>query len=395
LPDLDRNAVRARCERSLSWDAPRRSTPKAILTRIAEACPADLAADAYGEGDLLRGFEEEVAALLGKESAVFMVSGTMAQQIALRIWADRRRLPRVAFHPTCHLEIHEEEAYARLHGLAAKRVGPRTGLIAPADLARLAEPIAALLLELPQRELGGVLPPWSDLEAIAAWCRERGTALHLDGARLWETRPFYHREYAEIAGLFDSVYVSCYKGLGGIAGSVLAGPASFTAEARVWLRRHGGNLVSVYPYVLAAKSGLAERLPRMGLYHEKAIAVARRLSTLPGVEIVPDPPHTNMMHVALRAPLDGLERAALEVADETSVWLFGKVVPTGVPSYQRVELALCEGALEIDTDEIGRLFEAVLERANRQVLGAWHEPPGVFPRTPCPPRAPSGTKTSP
>jgi threonine aldolase len=73
-------------------------------------------------------------------------------------------------------------------------------------------------LELPQREIGGLLPEWDDLVAQAAWTRERGIALHLDGARLWEAAPFYERSYAEIAGLFDSVYVSFYKGLGALAG---------------------------------------------------------------------------------------------------------------------------------------------------------------------------------
>ncbi len=68
--------------------------------------------------------------------------------------------------------------------------------------------------------------------AITDWARERGTALHLDGARLWDVHaPFYRRPYAEIAGLFDSAYVSFYKGLGGIAGATLAGPADLVAAA--------------------------------------------------------------------------------------------------------------------------------------------------------------------
>ncbi len=340
--------------------------PHHRIGELAALARPDLEPDIYGEGKLIAGFEEEMAKLLGKEAAVFMPSGTMAQQIAMRIWADRKRLPVVAFHPKSHLEIHEERGYARLHGLSARLVGAPNGLITLGDLERIAEPIAALLLELPQREIGGVLPAWEDLVAQCSFARKRGIALHLDGARLWETKPFYGREYTEITALFDSVYVSVYKGLGGIAGCILAGEADFIAEARIWQHRHGGKLVSLYPYILAAKAGLAERLDKMGIYREKAIAIAARLRRLPGVEITPNPPHTNMMHIAIRGEADRLARAALEVSAETGVWLFAKTFPSDLPAYQRIELTVGDGTLEIDTEEIGRLFEAVLERARKR-----------------------------
>jgi threonine aldolase len=362
---LDKQAVRARCERSLSHDAPQRRAPQRHLVALAALAPPDLEVDRYGEGALVRDFEQEMAAVLGKEAAVFMPSGTMAQQIALRIWADRRRLPVVAFHPTCHMQLHEENGYARLHGLSARLVGDRSALLTLADLERIAEPIAALLLELPQREIGGILPAWDELVAQCAWARARGIAVHLDGARLWETKPFYGREYAEIAGLFDSVYVSLYRGLGGIAGCILAGAADFVAEARVWQRRHGGTLISVYPYVLAAKAGFAERIGKMSEYRDRAVAIAARLRRIPGVEVVPDPPQTNMMHLWMRGAPERLAQAALEISDETGVWLFERTMRTGLPSWQRIEITVSDGAMEIEIDEIGRLIEDMLERARR------------------------------
>src|SRR5690606_9874066 len=155
--------------------------------------PPDMAADYYGEGEVIRSLETEVAALLGKEDAVFMPSGTMAQQIALRIWSVRRACPNVAFHPTCHLEIHERKGYQLLHGLHGVLVGDARRLITLADLEKVSEPLAALLLELPQREIGGWLPSWEELVAQTEWARQRGIALHMDGARLWESGPFYDR----------------------------------------------------------------------------------------------------------------------------------------------------------------------------------------------------------
>ena len=243
--------------------------------------------DRYGEGERLQRLERRVAELLGKEAAVVMPSGTMAQQIAMRIWSERRRSRTIAFHPTCHLELHEEKGYERLHGLHGTLVGDPNGLVTLADLEALREPVAALLLELPQREIGGLLPEWDDLVAQTDWAREHEVARHLDGARLWEAQPYYDRPHAEIAGLFDSVYVSFYKGLGGMAGAALAGDEDLVSEARVWQRRHGGTLVTMFPFVIAAEAALDERLERMPAYLEHARALAAALATVDGVEVVP------------------------------------------------------------------------------------------------------------
>src|SRR4029077_14207920 len=120
----------------------------------------DLAADEYGEGGTVAVLEAEVRALLGRPGAVFMPSGTMAQQIALRVHADRRGRGVVAFHPTCHLELHEDKAYQRLHGLVGRPLGEGRSLLTLADLEGVREPLAAVVWELPQREIGGRLPAW-------------------------------------------------------------------------------------------------------------------------------------------------------------------------------------------------------------------------------------------
>ena len=104
-----------------------------------------------------------------------------------------------------------------------------------------------MAIELPLREAGYLLPPWDELVGLVEAAQARGIPVHLDGARLWESQPFYDRPLAEIAALGDTVYVSFYKGLGGIAGAALVGPADVIAEARHWQHRHGGTLVSVYP----------------------------------------------------------------------------------------------------------------------------------------------------
>ena len=342
LSEDERRAVYSRCERFLGGHGP--SRPHAMLAALAAATDPDEQADRYGEGELIEQFEREVADLLCKEAAVFMPSGTMAQQIALRIWSERKQCRTVAFHPTCHLEIHEQKGYQALHGLRGRLIGNAHQVITLDDVKAIHEPLAALLLELPQREIGGQLPGWDDLEAQSAWAREHNIAMHMDGARLWESGPYYGRSYAEIAALFDTVYVSFYKGIGGIAGAALAGPADFIAEARVWQRRHGGNLVQLYPYIIAAREGLRLRLPRFAGYHERAVRIAQALTAVPGILVKPNPPQTNMMHIYLRGEPERLKASALTIAREESVALFAWLAPTDLPDYWMFELSVGDAA---------------------------------------------------
>ena len=333
------------------------------LTALAEATGAEERADHYGRGERTERVEQRVAELLGKEAAVFLPSGTMAQPIALRIWSDRRGTRTVAFHPTCHLELHEERAYEHLHGLRARIVGDPHGLIRLEDLEAIHEPIAALLLELPQRETGGLLPEWDDLVAQVEWARERGIAVHLDGARLWEAVPYYERSHAEVAGLFDSVYVSFYKGLGAMAGAALAGDADLVAEARIWQRRHGGNLVTMHPFVVSVESALDERLDRAPAYLAHARALAASLGTLDGLEVVPDPPQTAVFHLLLRGERERLSEAALDVAEERKVFVFGDPSTTTSPSWQKIEVMVGEVSLAIEPDELRDLLSEIVARA--------------------------------
>ena len=241
--------------------------------------------------------------------------------------------------------------------------GIPNALITLEDLEAIHEPVAVLLLELPQREIGGRLPDWDDLVAQTAWARDRKVALHLDGARLWEAQPFYSRAHAKIAALFDSVYVSFYKGLGGMAGAALASDADTIAEARIWLRRHGGNLVTMHPYVVAAELALDERLARMPEYVAHARAVAGALAGVDGVEVVPNPPQTPLFHLLLRGQRDRLADAALAVAEERKVFLFADPGPTTSPSWQRHEVHVGDSTLALAPAEVAELYAEVLERA--------------------------------
>jgi threonine aldolase len=358
LTDEERRTLRDACDRGLLGHGIRK--PADLLAELATLGQDDLKADVYGDGGTVTVLETEVRDLLGKPAAAFMPSGTMAQQIALRIHADRTGRQVVGFHPTCHLELHEDKAYQRLHGLIGRTIGNAHELLTLTDLEAVREPLAAVLIELPQREIGGRLPAWDDLVAQVDHIRAQGAAVHLDGARLWESGPFYGRPLAEIAGLFDSVYVSMYKGLGGLSGSVLLGDEALVGEARAWRKRHGGTLLQLWPYAASGLAGLRLRLPRMERYVEHARAIAAVLADVDGVDVAPDPPQTPMMHLYLRTSAAAVTAGIRRMATEGRLWTWPSSWASGVPGVRRVELAVGDATLDFTPDEVATAVRALL-----------------------------------
>src|SRR3954468_10607979 len=331
----ERERIIARCARFVpAGMAPR--DPAETFIALAERAGGRL--DVYGGGESVQRLETRVAGLLGKEAAAIFPSGTMAQQIALRILCERSGCFTVGFHPQCHLDVHEERGYAHLHGLQARLIGDADRLIKRGDLDEVPEPVGALLLELPQRNLGGQLPAWRELVSQAKWARSKGVALHLDGARLWQCGPFYRRPLSEIAALFDTVYVSLYKDLGGLGGCVLAGPEDVIAEARIWRVRHGGRLATFDPIALSAERGLDEGLPRMPSFVRKAKEIGAALSRIEGVDVAPDQPQVAMLHVFVRGELERVREALFAIAEERRTLIAAYFAPTALPSVQKTEL---------------------------------------------------------
>ena len=351
--DEGMEVLRAGCTRSVSWHGLRSAAD--MLSTI----PPDVETDRYGSGGVVTELEAEVASLLGKPAALFLPSGTMAQQATLRVHADRIGRRAVVFHPACHLDWHEGRGYQRLHGLIGVPAGEIGAPLTRSTLDGIHELPAALLIELPQRDLGGTLPPWDDLVAQVEWARKREAAVHMDGARLWEATPWYGRSPAEIAALFDTVYVSFYKGLGAIAGCCVAGPTDVVAEVSEWRTRHGGRLFGMWPYAASALTSLRSRLPRMPSYYQHAVAIADALSDLPGVEVIPNPPQSPMMHVQLSVSAAGLESRAFDIARRDKIWTFARPFSTVSPMVQRIEFTVGDATMDFTPAEVRELIKAL------------------------------------
>ncbi|MGA2211391.1 MAG: beta-eliminating lyase-related protein [Acidimicrobiales bacterium] len=354
-PNDEETALRLACNRFLVGHGAR--TTAELLADI----DPDTEIDRYGDGGVVGELEAEVAEVLGKAAAVFLPTGVMAQQSTLRVHAERRARWTFVGHPACHLDWREGRGYQRLHGLTFRQAGELRHPLRLDDLEAVGESPAALLLELPQRDLGGWLPSWEELLAQVAWAREREAAVHLDGARLWEAAAGYERSPADVAALFDTVYVSFYKGLGSIGGCCVAGPADIVAEVREWRTRHGGTVFGLWPYAASSRTSLRRRLPRMAAYRRHALAIAEALSDLPGADVLPDPPHTSHLHLHLHRGEDELRAAALALARDEKIWTFARWFPCDTPNVQRIECPIGDATMEFSPEEFRRIISVLVD----------------------------------
>ncbi|MEU7864353.1 beta-eliminating lyase-related protein [Nonomuraea sp. NPDC049141] len=347
--------------RSLFLHAPIRRRPRAVLERMLALVDDDTPPD--GPDGPVAVLEQRMATLLGKEAALFFPSGTMAQQVALRIHADRRGRRTFAAHPQSHLDVWEEQGYNAVHGLRMRRTGDLFELMTAQDLAAIGEPLAAAVWELPQRDLGGLLPEWDDLCEQVALVRASGAAAHLDGARLWEAQTYYQRPIDQIAALFDSVYVSLYKSLQGVRGAVLAADSDTIRAAQVWRQRLGGGIRDAWPLALAALVGLDTLAPHMSAYRDHAIAIAAAINADGTARAYPDPPQTPIFHIHLPAPRRAVEQAGAAILAEHGIQLWGRVRSGPDPSRCSFEITVGENAMEFTPEEVVTLIHDVLVRA--------------------------------
>lgn len=357
---LARIALRAGCSRFLSGHG--RSSARSWVERLAASPHIDLALDEYSEGPGVRRLEETVAGLLGKPAALWFPKGITAQQAGLLVHAARTGSRVVALHPKSHLSFDEQDALDRLAGLLPLRIGQDHSPFTLDELRLVVEPLAAVTVELPLRRAAFQAPAWEELAGIAAWARDRGTPFHIDGARIWEVAPWYGRSPAELAALADTVYVSFYKGLGGMGGCVLAGPAEFIQATRPWRNRYGGDLAIAFPFIVTALDGLAEHLPRMDSYHRHACAIAAAVAAA-GLAVHPAVPHGNSFQVHFRASAAALTHAAHAVAAEAGTWLFGRIAEGTLPGTCVAEISVGDATLDWRPEEVAATLRALCEAA--------------------------------
>jgi len=267
---------------------------------IAEAQVGD---DLYGEDPTVQALQEQVAALLGKEAALFVPSGTMANQLALRLHT--RPGDDVLASDGAHIKWYEAGAAAALAGLQLVTVGraDQAGLFDAAELRAVYQPrrsdhasppMTLLCLENTHNRGGGRVWPQAQLAAVCAEARRLGLRLHLDGARLWNAAVFLQTSPRDLAAPFDTVSVCLSKGLGAPAGSLLCGGRAEIDQARRYRRMYGGSMRQAGILAAAGVYALTRHYERLHIDHDNARLIANHLRGLPGVRVV-SPVETNIV----------------------------------------------------------------------------------------------------
>jgi threonine aldolase len=327
--------------------------PAELFGAMAAWCAANgVEHDVYGSGQLLQEFEAKLARLLGMEAAVFCISGTMAQVTALRLACQDRARDLVALHPTSHIFVHERSNYQLLGHFKALAAGDRYRPWLVADLAAIPDRLGAVGMELPLREIGGQLSPWDELEAIKTHCKARGAHLHMDGARLWEAAAGYGKALHAITAGFDSVYVSLYKGIGGLGGAMLAGSREFVDRAAEWFRREGGNVIHRSPYVVAAAMQFDQRLAAMPAYFRRTEFLYAALAAHPIIRVNPAAPQANMLHLHIPVTPERALAIRREMAERHGVWMFNRIAGAALPGTSSFELYVGDNLLNASDEKV-------------------------------------------
>jgi threonine aldolase len=331
----------------------RQRTPAQTFAAMAAWCEENcIAHDVYGDGELIQSLERKVAALLGMEAATFCITGTMAQATALRLACADRGSRLVALHPSAHILKHERGNHQLLDHFHALQAGSPHRPFTADDLRAIPDHLGAVSLELPAREIGGQSPSWDELEAIKAHCRAHDTHLHMDGARLWEAAAAFERTHAEIAAGFDSVYVSLYKGIGGLGGAVLAGNAAFVARAQEWYRRQGGSIIHRTPYVVDAAMQIDARLAALPACYRRTQWLYEALRAWPLLRANPARPQANLFHLHLPVERERALAIRNDIAREHRVWLHNAVHHAQLEGTSYTEWYVGDHLLDLPDDAV-------------------------------------------
>jgi threonine aldolase len=263
---------------------------------------AEVGDDVFGEDPTVNRLQERVAALLGKEAALFVPSGTMSNQVCVR--AHTQPGDELLCETTCHIYNSEAGGPAALSGVTCRPIDGEYGLLDVGRLEGKVRPVdehyvrtRLVCLENTHNRGGGRVYPLETVRAISSWARRHGLRLHLDGARLWNAVVATGVPAAEWARHFDSVSVCFSKGLGAPLGSALAGPRDFVARARFVRKLFGGGLRQAGVAAAAALYALDHHVERLAEDHRHARVIAAAIADTPGLRLDPPEVETNLIWV--------------------------------------------------------------------------------------------------
>ncbi|MGY1835479.1 threonine aldolase family protein [Blastococcus sp. SYSU DS0510] len=311
---------------------------------------AEVGDDVYAEDPSVTALEERVAELFGHEAALFVPSGTMGNQIGMRLVCEPGQ--EVLCDADAHVVTYEMGAAAAIFGISTRTVVSAGGRLDARQLVEQVRPqdnwhltaTAAIAVENSHNRGGGLVQPLDQLQELWDWSRSAGVAVHLDGARIWNAHVASGVPLSTYGGLADTASVCFSKGLGTPVGSVLVASAERIATARLWRKRLGGGMRQVGVLAAACTYALDHHLPRLREDHDHAQLLAKRL----GVD--PASVETNMV------VLDDVEAPMLAEAAKAEGVLVSQV------SARRVRLVT---HLDVDRAAVERAADVLAELLDR------------------------------
>jgi threonine aldolase len=261
---------------------------------------AEVGDDVFNEDPTVNRLQERVAALLGKEAALFVPSGTMSNQICVK--AHTQPGDELLCEARCHIYVHEAGGPAILSGVTCRTFEGDFGVL---DLSQLEDKIRPvndhlvrtrmICLENTHNRGGGKVYPLEKIQAISAWAHKHGLIMHLDGARLWNAIVASGTPAAEWARHFDSISVCFSKGLGAPVGSALAGTKEFITRGRRARKLLGGGMRQAGILAAAALYALDNHIDRLAEDHRHARVIGQAIADTPGLRLDPPELETNII----------------------------------------------------------------------------------------------------
>ena len=254
------------------------------------AFEAEVGDDVYGEDPNVNALEQEAAALLGKEDALFVTSGTQGNQIAALVHCQPGQ--EVILEADSHIFLYEGAGISALAGVQPRTIKGERGAMNPADVEAAIRgddihfpETGMIAIENTHNKAGGAVVPLGNMRAIYELAQPHGIKVHLDGARLFNAAVAAGEPVSAFAGYTDTVQFCLSKGLGAPVGSIIAGSADFIKQARKWRKRLGGGMRQAGILAAPARVALRDHVTRLADDHRLARQLATGLDQMTGLSV--------------------------------------------------------------------------------------------------------------
>jgi threonine aldolase len=318
----DRKFAKRKPEMRLAIDLRSDTATRPSPGMRAAMAQAEVGDDVLGEDPTVLRLEATIAEMLGKEAALFVPSGTMGNQLGIRVHCQAG--DEFLCESNCHIMFYEQAAYAQLFGIAAQPVEGDHGVLHVEQLLNRIRPLnndhytrtRLVCLENTHNRGAGRVQPYDAVVEICGWAADNGLARHLDGARLFNAVVATGIPAAEWAGHFDTVSVCFSKGLGAPVGSALVGPADLIRQARRHRKALGGGMRQAGIIAAGALYALQNNIERLAEDHQNARILADAVRSSPGLKLDPDAVDTNIVIFELNPDLGTAAAFSARLRDE-------------------------------------------------------------------------------